>query len=73
MEKLAEEAINDQDDPLKNLATEELEETINELREILLNEVPEELNAQAFRVKVSERLIIQNSVLNNIFHSNMSI
>ena len=73
MEKLAEEAINDQDDPLKNLATEELEETINELREILLDEVPEELNAQAFRVKVSERLIIQNSVLNNIFHSNMSI
>ena len=53
--------------------TEELEETINELREILLDEVPEELNAQAFRVKVSERLIIQNSVLNNIFHSNMSI
>ena len=73
MEKLAEEAINDQDDPLKNLAIEELEETINELREILLDEVPEELNAQAFRVKVSERLIIQNSVLNNIFHSNMSI
>ena len=70
---MAEEAINDQDDPLKDLAIEELEETINELHEILLDEVPEELNARAFRVKVSERLIIQNSVLNNIFHSNMSI
>ena len=70
---MAEEAINDQDDLLKDLAIEELEETINELHEILLDEVPEELNARAFRVKVSERLIIQNSVLNNIFHSNMSI
>ena len=27
----------------------------------------------AFHVKVSQRLIIQNSVLNNIFHFNMSI
>ena len=70
---MAEEAINDQDDLLKDLAIEELEETINELHEILLDEVPEELNTRAFRVKVSERLIIQNSVLNNIFHSNMSI
>ena len=44
-EKWAEEAINDQDDPLKDLAAEELEETINEFRERLPDDVPEELNA----------------------------
>ena len=44
-EKLAEEAINDQNDPLKDLAAEEPEETINEFRERLPDEVPEELNA----------------------------
>ena len=44
-EKSAEEAINDQDDPFKDLAAEELEETISELRERLPDEAPEELNA----------------------------
>ena len=44
-EKSAEEAINDQDDLLKDLAAEELEETINEFRERLRDDVPEELNA----------------------------
>ena len=44
-EKWAEEAINDQDDPLKDLAAEELEETINEFRERLPDEVAEDLNA----------------------------
>ena len=44
-EKWVEEAINDQDDPLKDLAAEELEETINEFRERLPDDVPEELNA----------------------------
>ena len=39
-ETLAEEAINDQDDPFKDLAAEELEETISDLRE-----APDELNA----------------------------
>ena len=44
-EKLAEKAINDQDDPFKDLWTEKREETINKFRERLPNEVPEELNA----------------------------
>ena len=41
---MAEEAINDRDDPFKDLAAEELKETINEFRERLPDEVPEELN-----------------------------
>ena len=41
LENLAEEAINDQFDPFKGLAAEELEETINEFRERLPEEVPE--------------------------------
>ena len=45
MKKLAEEAINNQDDPFKDVAGEEREETINEFRERLPYEVPEELNA----------------------------
>ena len=45
MEKFIEEGIDDQDHLFKNLATEELEETINEFRERLPDEVPEELNA----------------------------
>ena len=40
-----EEAINDQDDPLKDFAAKELEETINEFRERFPDEVPKELNA----------------------------
>ena len=39
LEKLAEEAINYQDDPFKDLAGEELEETINEFRVRFPNEV----------------------------------
>ena len=45
LEKFIEEGIDDQDHLFKNLATEELEETINEFRERLPDEVPEELNA----------------------------
>ena len=41
---MAEEAINDQDDPFKDLVAEELEETINYFCERLPNEVPEEPN-----------------------------
>ena len=44
-EKSAEEVINDQDDPFKDVAAEQIEETINEFRERLPDEVPEELNA----------------------------
>ena len=44
-EKSAEEAINDHDDPFKDLAAEELEETINEFCERLPDEAPEQLNA----------------------------
>ena len=44
-EKLAEEAINYKDDPFKDLAAGELEETINQFSERLPDEVPEELNA----------------------------
>ena len=39
LEKLAEEAINYQDDPFKEVAAEELEETINEFRVRFSNEV----------------------------------
>ena len=39
LEKLAEEAINYQDDPFKEVAAEELEETINEFRVRFPNEV----------------------------------
>ena len=39
-----EQAINEEDDPSKNI-TADLEETIGELRERLLEEAPEELNA----------------------------
>ena len=45
MEKSADKGINDQDDPFKDLAAEETEETINEFCERLPDEVPEELNA----------------------------
>ena len=45
MEKFAEEGIDDQDDLFKNLAAEELEEIINDFRERLPDEVPEEVNA----------------------------
>ena len=45
LEKLAEEAINDQGDRFKDLTAEEFEETINEFCERLPDEVPEELNA----------------------------
>ena len=41
---MAEEAINNQDDPFKDVAGEEPEETINEFGERLLDEVTEELN-----------------------------
>ena len=44
-EKLAEEVTNNQDDPFKDLAAEELEETISEFPERLPDEVPEDLNA----------------------------
>ena len=44
-EKSAEEAINYQDDPFKDLAAEELEEAINAFHERSPDEVPEELNA----------------------------
>ena len=43
--KLAKEAINNQDDPFKDLAGGEREETINEFGERLPDEVTEELNA----------------------------
>ena len=43
-EKLAEEAINYKDDPFKDLAAGELEETINQFSERLPDEVPEKLN-----------------------------
>ena len=43
-EKSAEQAINEEDDPFKNI-TADLEETITELRERLPEEPPEELNA----------------------------
>ena len=43
--KLAEEAISDQDDRLKNLPVEELKENISDVRESLPDEVTEELNA----------------------------
>ena len=43
-EKLAEQAINEEDDPFKDI-TADLEETITELRERLSEEAPEELNA----------------------------
>ena len=43
MEKSADKGINDQDDPFKDLAAEETEETINEFCERLPDEVPEEL------------------------------
>ena len=45
--KLAEEAINDENDPFKDLAAEELEETISEFRERLPDEVPGKLHAAA--------------------------
>ena len=45
LEKSAEEAINDQDDPFKDLAAEEHVETVNEFCERLPDEVPGELNA----------------------------
>ena len=45
MEKSTDKGINDQDDPFKDLAAEETEETINEFCERLPDEVPEELNA----------------------------
>ena len=51
-EKSAEEAINDHDDPFKDLAAEELEETINEFRERLPVEVPEELNAAVWWISM---------------------
>ena len=43
-EKSAEQAINEEDDPFKDI-TADLEETITELREQLPEEAPEELNA----------------------------
>ena len=45
MEKSPKEVINDQTDLSKDAAVEELEETINEFRERLPDEVIEELNA----------------------------
>ena len=42
-EKLVEQAINEEDDPFKDI-TADLEETITELRELLPEEAPEELN-----------------------------
>ena len=54
MEKSAE-AINDQDDPFKDLAAEELEETINDFREGLPDEFPEKLNA-AVLLDISAKL-----------------
>ena len=42
-EKLVEQAINEEDDPFKDI-TADLEETITELRELLPGEAPEELN-----------------------------
>ena len=45
MEKSPKEVINDQTDLSKDVAVEELEETINEFRERLPDEVIEELNA----------------------------
>ena len=47
MERFAEESSDDQDDLFKNLAAEELEGIINEFRERLPDEAPEELNATA--------------------------
>ena len=44
-ERSAEEVINDQDDPFRDLAAEEPEETIIEFRGRLPDKVPEELNA----------------------------
>ena len=45
LEKSPKEVINDQTDLSKDVAVEELEETINEFRERLPDEVIEELNA----------------------------
>ena len=44
-EEVAEEAINKQDDPFKDLSTDELEDSINEFRERFPEEVHTELNA----------------------------
>ena len=54
-EEVAEGAINEQDDPFKDLLTDELEDSINEFRERFPEEVPTELNA-AILLDIDEEL-----------------
>ena len=57
-----EQAINKEDDPSKNI-TGDLEETITELRERLLEEAPEELNAtDLLDVDAEHRQMVKNQV-----------
>ena len=57
-----EQAINEEDNPSKNI-TADLEETITELRERLLEEDPEELNAtDLMDVDAEHRQMVKNQV-----------
>ena len=57
-----EQAINEEDNPSKNI-TADLEETITELRERLLEEAPEELNAtDLMDVDAEHRQMVKNQV-----------
>ena len=57
-----EQAINEEDDPSKNI-TADLEETIGELRERLLEEAPEELNATDLSdVDAEHQQMVKNQV-----------
>ena len=57
-----EQAINEEDDPSKNI-TADLEETIGELRERLLEEAPEELNAtDLLNVDAEHQQMVKNQV-----------
>ena len=57
-----EQAINEEDDPSKNI-TADLEETISELRERLLEEAPEELNATDLSdVDAEHQQMVKNQV-----------
>ena len=61
-EKSVEQAINEEDDPSKNI-TADLEETIGELRERLLEEAPEELNATDLSdVDAEHQQMVKNQV-----------
>ena len=75
-EEPAKEVVNEKDDPFKDLSTNELKDTVNELRERFSEEIPAELNAAVLldndaELSMSGSKLSHADILANIRHESV--